>query len=99
MLDGIAREVEEEQEFTQPNSEEMLTQTFIVAAAEIPRKCWVSKKKKIDPNVPRSFVEACQYEGWCDAIDRKYIALIKPGTWSYVKQTPDMKPVPWTWVF
>ncbi len=99
MLDGIAREVEKEQEVTQLNSEEMLTQAFIAAATEIPRNSRVSKKKKSSLNVPRSFAEACQYKWWSDAINCEYNALVKRGTWSYVKRTPDMKPVPYTWVF
>ena len=59
--------------------------------------CFASKK--FDPNVPRSFKHACQYPGWRAAIDREYHALVNRGTWTYVKYHPDMRPVPYTWVF
>ncbi len=57
------------------------------------------RKKKIDPKVPRSFAKACHFKGWSDAIDREYNALVKRGTWPYVKQALDMKLIPYTWVF
>ena len=56
------------------------------------------KKKKYDPIVPKIFSEACEYPGWCKAIDREYNVLVQRNTWRYVKQPSDVKPVPFTWV-
>ena len=73
---------------------------FTAVSAEHPLIAYMSnKKKKYDPNVPKNFSEACEYPGWCKAIDREYNALVQRNTWRYVKRTSDMKPVPFTWVF
>ena len=61
--------------------------------------CFAPKKKRIDPNVSSNFDEVCEYPGWSAAIDREFNACLKSGTWTYVKFEPDMKPVPFTWVF
>ncbi len=57
------------------------------------------RKRKVSPNVPSYFDEACQYIRWSAATDREYNSLGQRGTWSYAKRTPCMKPVPHTWVF
>ena len=62
-------------------------------------KRWVSKKKKADPNVLRSFGNLCQFKECSYAIDCEYNSLVKRGTWSYIKRKADMKPVPYTWLF
>ena len=50
-------------------------------------------------HLPSSFNDAIQDPNWRAAIDREYKSLCTRGTWEYVKRTPDMKPVPFTWVF
>jgi len=99
LLDGIAKQVEKDgQASKETQNETILYNTFISARSILPT-CLVGKKKKFDPNVPRSFDNACQYPGWRKAIDREYNALINRGTWSYVKIEPGMNIVPYTWVF
>ena len=51
------------------------------------------------PALPRSFEEACRIPHWAESIDREYNAHIRNKTWTYVKITPDMKPVPFKWAF
>ncbi len=99
LLDGIARQVEAEERLqTETNAEAMLIQSFM--ATNITNALYLaSKKKRIDPNVPSNFDEACEYAGWRAAIDREFNACVKRGTWTYVKSEPNMKPVPFTWVF
>ncbi len=78
MLDGIAKQVQREQQLSrESDAEAMLTQALLSAAT---RKCLSSRKKRIDPNLPVPFDEAFQYCGWSEAIDREYNALVRRGT-------------------
>lgn len=47
--------------------------------------------------LPYSFEGACQHQMWAEAIDREYNALNDCGTWKYIKQTPEMDPLPFKW--
>ena len=104
LLDGIARQVEIEATSSDDNAAKLdeysahLTNAFVKNHSLL-ANCNATKKKKFDPNVPRLFSEACQFPGWRAAIDREYTALVKRNTWVYIKRKPEMKPVPYTWVF
>lgn len=52
-----------------------------------------------DPRLPSSFHDALHNYKWREAIDREYESLKARNTWEYITQTPDMKPIPYTWVF
>ncbi len=99
LLDGIAKQVEVEERLQkETNAEAMLIKSFV--ATHITKAlCLASKKQRIDPNLPSNFDEACEYPGWRAAIDREFNDCVKRRTWSYVKLEPNMKPVPFTWVF
>ena len=101
LIDGIARQVEqEEHEENITSSESHLIQSFLAMSVDRPPTSHLSRtKKRFDPNVPTSFAKACEYPGWCTAIDREYNSLVQRKTWRYVKYKPGMKPVPFTWVF
>lgn len=51
------------------------------------------------PPLPTSFEAACADTKWAAAIDREYEALIRRGTWEYLKHTTDMCPAPYKWTF
>ena len=53
-------------------SEQQSITEFAAASAVSALIAYMSykKKKKYDPNVPKSFFEACEYPEWCKAIDR-----------------------------
>ena len=84
LLDGILRQLEQEEKEENPEtSEQQLINPFTAVSAERLLIAYISnkRKEKYDPNVPKSFSEACEYPGWCTAIDRKYNALIQRNTW------------------
>lgn len=49
------------------------------------------------PPLPRSFATACADPKWEMAIDREYDALVRRGTWTYIRRTPSMHPAPFKW--
>ena len=57
------------------------------------------RSSKAKSFLPSSFNDAIQDPNLKAAIDREYNSLRTRGTWEYVKRTPDMKLVPFTWVF
>jgi len=100
LLDGLARQHEAEASSAiDGDSEELLHQSLVCIHHETPHIAYSIKKKRKDFSVPSSFAKACEDPNWCDAIDREYNALVKRNTWTYIRRTPEMKPVPFTWVF
>ena len=96
LLDGIARQVEKERTegdskniWEDEENNALLIDAFVDNHALLTR-C-LATKKKFDPNVPRSFNEACQYPRWCVAIDREYNALVRRRTWRYIRRQPGMR--------
>lgn len=63
----------------------------------IPHKSYIGISD--GPPLPTSFNQACKSKDWSAAIDREYNALIKRGTWKYVKSDPNHPPVPFKWTF
>ena len=69
LLDGIARQVEAELSEQNDKAENSINQEkynalildAFVDNHDLLARCFAAKKKKFDPNVPRSFAEACQY--------------------------------------
>lgn len=51
------------------------------------------------PPLPTSFNAACNNKRWSEAIDRDFEALKRRRTWSYIKCTGDMQPVPFKWTY
>lgn len=64
MLDGDAKELAERRnsEKEDNDAEAHLVNAFLNCYNILP-KCLASKKKKVYPNVPSRFHEACQYPG------------------------------------
>jgi len=80
-------------------AEDNLHKSFAALRKDDPMLAYASKKSKADLRLPRTFAEACEDKKWGEAIDREFLALVKRSTWKYIKQTPEMRPVPFTWVF
>ncbi len=99
VLDGISKQVEVEERLRkETNAEAMIIQEFMTTHITN-ALCLAFKKKRIDPNVPSNFDEACEHPGWRAAIDWEFNACVKKETCTYVKLDPNMKPKPFTWVF
>lgn len=95
MLDGLARQAEEEHGTDVDGyAEEGLQQALSVAMSSF----GASGNLK-DPKLPTDFTDAVRHKAWRDAIDREYSALRKRNTWTYVRRTSDMNVLPITWVF
>lgn len=99
LLYGIARQLEEERNADKiPSIEAVLIKALITAGQELPM-CLKSKRKAIDPKVPKSFAEASHLPVRAAANDRVFNALVERGTWTYSKCETGMQPVPFDWVF
>lgn len=91
------RQLEEiEQSDEAASAEDTLTQCYFLHFSQLPS---VMKANTRDTRLPRNFKEACQNRNWCEAIDREFEALCAQETWTLVKRTPDMKPIPFLWDF
>lgn len=82
-------EIPDEVTTEDPDIEEQLLRAF---GAYIRHLCVKGKAKDTDTRLPRSFAEACKYQGWDAAIDCEYNALVRRGTWTYVKRKGWIKP-------
>lgn len=49
--------------------------------------------------IPVSISDACYNPKWTTGIDREYKLLIRRNTWTYVKHSDTMHPVPFKWMF
>lgn len=97
LIDGITRQRALDEANQVPSeAEEHLEKNIVAFIARVPHLCLSSKRKRVDPDVPRSFAEACKDPRWCVAIDREYNALVKRGTWEFVDRTKKTRPVPYT---
>lgn len=93
MLDGLARQAEEEHGTDVDSyAEGGLQQPLSVAMSS-----FAASGNLNDPNLPTDFTDAVRHKAWRDAIDREYLALRKRNTWTYVKRAPDMNILPITW--
>lgn len=99
LTSDIARQRQLEEDMKADNdesAEDTLSQCFFTHYCH---RSVAFKTKIKDYRLPRSFREACEIPSWAEAIDREYNALVDRGTWTYIDQTPDMDPLPFTWNF
>lgn len=100
LLDGIARQHElESVANVDGSSEDMLTQAFQAHHTALTHSVLGPKQNKRDPRLQNNFNEALKSKNWCDAIDREYNAIRDRNSWTYIRRTTDMHPVPFTWTF
>lgn len=109
LMDGISREMElsafdevdtarKKRTELEADLEEQLLTGMTAITPQNP-SVFVSNKTSKDPSLPRSFSRACEDPAWAEAIDREFNALVRRQTWKLIPRTPDMRPVPYTWVF
>lgn len=99
LLDNISRHQSENENAENPLSdtyEESMTRVLFSHYSQAPMPSKLETTGKI---VPKNFHQACQFPQWREAINREYNALVDRKTWTYIKYTPDMEPLPFIWDF
>lgn len=96
LVDEISKQrlEEESQGVAETEAEDTLSSCYFIHYCQTPTSL---KAKTRDIRIPKSFDSARIIPFWAEAIDREYNALLERQTWTYIRRTSDMKPIPFIW--